>query len=252
VTAPPSLDVDRPPFLQTPGLQALPDLFHGFSTRHGGVSASPFDTANYGMGVEDDAAAVEENMRRLGAHAGFDPARMFMAQQVHGADRLRVRADDLPADIARQSADVVLTDVLGICVAVRTADCVAILLADEDGRGWAAVHAGWRGTAQRAVLRAAEAMRDELGVATGSLRAAIGPAIGPCCFEVGAEVVEGLRPAVPGDESWHGGRRPDGKYFVDLWMANERMLREAGVAQVEVVRLCTSCNPEDFFSHRRD
>jgi YfiH family protein len=241
------------PFLRAALLDAVPGLTHGFTTRHGGVSAPPFDSASYGLDLEEDPAALEENLTRLGRAAGFEPARLRTVQQVHGAEVVRVEAADGAEDVARRQADALWTDAPGVVLGVRTADCVPIVLADEGGRAVAVVHAGWRGTARRVPVRAVEALRRAVSCAAGALRGALGPAIGPCCFEVGDEVVEGLRAAVPGAESaWRSDGRARGKHMVDLWAANGALLRGAGLTAVEALRRCTSCNRADFFSHRRD
>ena len=244
--------MNEAPFLRAGLLGAVPGLVHGFTTRHGGVSKPPFDTANYGLDLEEDPAAAEENLVRLGRAAGFSPARLRTVQQVHGAEVVKVGAEDGAAQTALLQADVLWTDAPGVVLGVRTADCVPIILAASDGRAVAVVHSGWRGTARRAAVRAVETLKRLLAIAPRTLRAAVGPAIGPCCFEVGDEVVEALRGAVPGPM---GDWRRDGKSgraHVDLWAANEALLRGAGLVEVEVLRSCTSCNREDFFSHRRD
>ena len=241
-----------PEFLRAERLGAVPGLIHGFTTRHGGVSQAPFDTANYGLDLDEDPAAVEENLLRLGRAAGFDAAALRTVQQVHGAEVVRVAAEDAPATVAQRQADVLWTDAPGVVLAVRTADCVPILLADPAARAVAVVHAGWRGTARRAVARAVDTLRRTGGIAPREILAAVGPAIGPCCFEVGDEVVEALRAAVPGPMGDWRRQGPSGKSHVDLWAANGALLREAGVADVEVVATCTSCRGDEFFSHRRD
>ncbi len=136
--------------------------------------------------------------------------------------------------------DALLENVPGAVVAVRTADCVPLLLVDERLRAVAAVHAGWRGTVARIAERAVEAMRERFGSQPSDLHAAIGPAIGPCCYEVGPEVAARF-----------GGR---GRGPVDLPAANRRQLIEAGVtpARIYASNLCAMCLPEDFHSFRRD
>jgi YfiH family protein len=142
-----------------------------------------------------------------------------------------------PGQHAGVEADAAVTSVPGAALAVQTADCVPIALAREDGTALAVLHAGWRGLLEGIV---------DAGVAAlgGTPRAAVGPAIGPCCYEVGPEVADPFRRRFGADVV--SGR------MLDLWTAAERALREAGVATVERFDICTSCNPELFFSHRRD
>jgi purine-nucleoside/S-methyl-5'-thioadenosine phosphorylase / adenosine deaminase len=203
-----------------------------FSTRSGGVSDPPFDTLNLGRLTADDEARVAENRRRLAAEVGTDPELLRFNKQVHGA--IVRRAGKLGAP-----GDGLWTDTPGEPVLVFTADCLPVALV-RTGKppAVAALHVGWRGLLAGIV---------QSGVATlgpGDLAAAIGPGIGPCCYEVGEEVARPYRERFGDDVA------PDGR--LDLWTATERALNAAGVADVHRTDLCTSCNPELFFSHRRD
>src|SRR5262249_20626840 len=136
--------------------------------------------------------------------------------------------------------DAILEDTPGSVVAVKTADCIPVLLVDERHHAVAAVHAGWRGTVAGIVGRAIEAMGDRFGTAPVDLHAAIGPGIGKCCYEVGPEVAA------------HFGE--DGRAHIDLTAANHRQLLDAGVtcARIYASNLCTRCRPDEFHSFRRD
>lgn len=208
---------------------------HGFSTRAGGVSSGPWSSLNLGGSVGDDPAAVAENVRRLAARAGL--AGFAAVHQVHG-DRVVEGRPGLPPST---EADAVLSVPGGPAPAVKTADCVPVLLLDRRSGRVAAVHAGWRGTRLRIVARAVEALGEP-----GAVVAAIGPCIGRCCYEVSAELAAEFAGVFGADVV--EGRR------LDLVLANRRALREAGVgeAAIEVVGGCTSCDPARFFSHRRD
>jgi len=204
-----------------------------FSTRAGGVSEGPYDSLNLGRLTGDDVERVDENRRRLCAEIGADAERLALNRQVHST--LVHRAG---AGRRGEPGDGLWTDEPDVPVLAMAADCLPIALVRERGEppAVAVLHAGWRG------LLAGIAAE---GVATlgGRVRAAIGPAIGPCCYEVGPEVSEPfVRAFGPGVVL---GRN------LDLWAAGERALREAGVASVERFALCTSCNAELFFSHRR-
>jgi polyphenol oxidase len=154
-------------------------------------------------------------------------------RQIHSADCVEARG--------RQGVlgegDALLEDTPGNAVAVKTADCIPILLADDRTRAVAAVHAGWRGTVAGIAARAVEAMRARFGAHPADLRAAIGPGIGACCYEVGPEVAAQF------------GR--EGRVRIDLAAENRRQLEEAGVPWIAVAGMCTMCNPE-FHSFRRD
>jgi YfiH family protein len=212
---------------------------HGFTTRGGGVSRPPIDALNLGESVGDDPASVAENWRRLRAAAGVGFARVL---QVHGD---RVLLADRPHG-AGEEADAVATRTPGVAACVSVADCVPLLLADPRAGAVAAVHAGWRGSLAGIAARAVEALV-ALGARPGDLVAAVGPSIGPCCYEVSPELLARFRDAFGADVAAGAGH-------LDLWRANRRVLEGAGVAaaRIDVLGRCTACEPRLFFSHRRD
>jgi polyphenol oxidase len=152
-------------------------------------------------------------------------------------------------------ADIVLSDDPAIALAIQVADCVPLLMADRGGRVVAGVHAGWRGTAVGAAGTAVEAMRSEFGVRPDDLIVSIGPSIGRCCYEVGAELLAAFAATWPADlvERWFS-RDGTGRLVLDLWAANRDQIIAAGVpsSQVHVCRICTASHPEWFASYRRD
>jgi YfiH family protein len=230
------------------GKLAALGLLHGFSTRQGGVSRGAFSSLNLSRDVDDEPAAVEENRRRLARLGAFEPDRLVEMRQEH-SDRVIVlpAGQEPPAD-ARGDALIAFgrDAVLGI----RTADCLAVLLADRRRRAVAAVHAGWRGTLAEVVRRAVEELARR-GCDPGDLVAALGPCIRACCFTVGPEVAERfVREQDPGLARRDG----EGRWHVDLAGANRRQLIRAGVpdAAIEDLSLCSACRAELFFSHRRD
>ncbi len=216
-----------------------PGLRHGFATRTGGVSEGPFSSLNLVAKWGDDPARVAENQRRLGAAAGFDPARLFVARQVHGAQVHEVTAEERPNEVATIEADALVTRVAGHTLAVSTADCTPILLHSEGVI--AAAHAGWRGTVAGIAAQTVAAM----GVPPAQVRAVVGPCICVRCFEVGDEVAAQFDAA-------HVRRDLGPKPHVDLQAANAAALRAAAVGAVEVIEACSVHEPERFFSYRRD
>jgi YfiH family protein len=224
---------------------------HVFTTRLGGVSAPPFDTLNLGRGVGDAPEAVAENRARAARALERDLEAHVEAAQVHGREVVVVsrahRGQTLPG------ADGLITVDPAVMLAIHCADCVPILLSDFRRHVVAAVHTGWRGTAAGAVVAAVVAMTAVFGSDPGDITAAIGPSIGPCCYEVDAPVVERLR-AWP----WHtevlAPSRRRGHWMLDLWEANRRQLVEAGVptSAITTAGLCTAHHPALLFSHRRD
>ena len=225
--------------LESPLLSAFR---HGFTTRAGGVSEPPFDRLNLGGAVGDDPARVAENWDRLERATGLRFARV---RQVHGARVIRAERACEP----REEADAVVSTAEGVAACVSVADCVPVLLADPESGAVAAVHAGWRGTLARAAAEAVAALGRDAGAPAARLLAAVGPAIGPCCYEVSEEVAARFR-----DELGEGTVRAGARPRVDLWHANVRVLAAAGLREdrIDVLGRCTSCERELFFSHRRD
>jgi len=221
----------------------LEGFAHGFTTRRGGTSASPFDGLNLGDAVGDAPACVEANWERLRRAARLDFARV---RQVHG-DRVARAARAGPAE---DEADAVVSAVPGVAACVSVADCVPMLLADPRSGAVAAVHAGWRGTLAGAARRAVQALGDWHGARPEELLAAIGPSIGPCCYEVSVDLAERFRVELGADT----GNPSPGQPRVDLWLGNEGVLRRAGVVRghIHLLRRCTACEDQVFFSHRRD
>jgi YfiH family protein len=205
-----------------------------FSTRRGGVSEGSFDSLNLGLLTHDDPANVEENRRRLCEAAGTDGAGLAMNRQVHAATVNRAEAGERDRE-----GDGLWTDEPGVPMLKVTADCLPIALARQDGEkpALALLHAGRLGLLRGIV---------EAGVAAlgGQLAAVIGPGIGPCCYEVGEDIADAYRARFGADAL----RGPN----LDLWTVAERVLRAAGVESIERLDLCTACNADRFFSHRRD
>lgn len=237
--------------------EVIPPAFvHGFTTRGGGVSAGRFASLNLGARWGDDPAAVAQNRVRVAGTAGVAPDRLHIASQVHGAEVVRVEGGRTAAATERVEADGLFAVEAGVALAVTAADCVPMLLADPLTGACAAVHAGWRGTARGVAVAAVTALR-RAGSAPGDLRAALGPAIGACCFEVGEEVVDALRAAFAGDwprvEARVVRRVPGARTHVDLRAALAAMLVGVGLAEgaIDVEAACTRCDPAGrFFSHR--
>ena len=211
-----------------------------FSTRLGGVSDGAFESLNLGILTADEPDRVVENRRRLCKAVGADAETATMAWQVHGAEVTKAESRGVvtPGTVYER-CDGLWTDRPGQAMMLLTADCFPVALARTDGEARLAVlHVGWRGLLGGIVAAGVEALGE------GSLAAAIGPGIGPCCYEVGDEVAVPFR-ARFGDDVVRGRN-------LDLAEATERALRAAGCASVEGSGLCTSCEADLFFSHRRD
>ena len=234
-------------YYQFAALAAEPGLRHGFFTRLGGVSRSPYASLNVGGSVGDDAEAVAENRRRLYAALELDEARVATPFQVHSTRIVRVGAAEGGRVI--DETDGLLTDEPGMALFLRFADCAPIVLYDRRRRAVGLIHAGWRGALAGIAALAVQAMRAEFGSAPGDLWAGIGPCIGACCYEVGAELGEQfIRRFGPQVVSRHA----MGTVHLDLTQANVLALKEAGVHRAVSADLCTSCHCDEFFSHRRE
>jgi purine-nucleoside/S-methyl-5'-thioadenosine phosphorylase / adenosine deaminase len=225
----------------------IPDGFvHGFPTRTGGVSQGLRASLNLGARWGDERDKVMENRRRLAAAAGYDPERLIATKHVHGTNVLRV-GEPLPEPA---EFDGLVTDRPGDILGAFAADCIPLLFADPVARVAGAAHAGWRGTVAGIGRRVVERM-GELGSRPQDVRVALGPSIGPCCFEVGPEVVEQFTAAFPGvDDLVVRGPRRD---HIDLRRAMRAVLEAAGVRaeHIDAAPPCTRCDPR-FFSYRRD
>lgn len=200
-----------------------------FTIRAGGVSEGPYASLNLGRRTNDLPANVDENRLRLCEEIGAEPEALAFNRQVHSTVVRRATRGG-----RGEEGDGLWTDEPRLPILAFSADCVPIAIARTDGtRVLAVLHAGWRGLAAGIVEAGVQSL------AGGPTAAIVGPAIGPCCYEVGAEV----------SERFDADLTREGK--LDLWRAAERNLRAAGVEHVERVDLCTACHPELFFSHRR-
>lgn len=223
---------------------ALSPVFHHFFTtrqlRFRGGEEGPRDWAR----VADE----------LGVH----PDRLLRPRQVHGTSIVIKRRDDETSgwETGRPRADIILTDDPTVAVAVQVADCVPVLIADRRTGAVAAVHAGWRGTARRVVEVAVRALGEAFRSRPSDLAAALGPAIGPCCYEVGSELLDVFAAAghPPAERNRWFARSEDGRVRLDVPLANRDQLLAAGLAPdaIHVAGLCTASHPELFYSYRRE
>jgi polyphenol oxidase len=257
--------------LQLDPFRKLPWLVHGFSTRIGGISdLNGEKVLNLSFMEWDQRENVEENRRRLQKAIDAKDSKLTAMHQIH-SDVVR-RFETTPE--GRCKGDASVTNQPGLLLAVQTADCVPILLVDPETRAVAAIHAGWRGTLGRITEKTVGRVRQEFGSKPQDLFAAIGPSIGPCCYEVAAEFVskfaaqfadatEYFDEARSGEEpnplQWlnmapPGHQPPPKNVHLDLRKANRSQLLAAGLRaqNVFVSDLCTGCRPDLFFSYRKE
>ena len=215
----------------------LPGARAAFSSRVGGVSDAPYDELNVAIMTGDERERVRENRHRLAAALGRDPERVVMGRQVHGAALREHRAQQDPrvySEVARspEEVDAHSTSNAALTPLVMVADCLPVAMSGRGGVVMA--HCGWRGLAGGMIAEASSSV--------DATAAAIGPGIGPCCYEVGEEVLAEF-------EDLDG--VAEGR-MLDLTAVARALLARAGVTEVESADLCTKCNPELFYSHRRD
>lgn len=224
---------------------------HCFTTRFGGVSTAHLSSLNIGMHRGDDPENVAKNHEILANALGYDVKKSVLAHQVHSdVVRIVTEKDCLGLDHHLQpECDGLVTNTSGLALVVFTADCTPILLHDPVTGAVGAVHAGWRGTAMDIAGKAVRAMEKAFGCESKNIRAAIGPNIGFCCFEVDAEVPTAMTETF--GEAVEKFIRPQGdKYYVNLKEINRHALLRAGVQHIDMSTDCTACSHERFWSHR--
>lgn len=242
-------------FFNFPKLNDLGFIKHGFSSRNGGVSKGHHQWMNLSFSNGDQRDRVLKNFQNFGDALGVELASMVLSDQDHGVNIRTVEAEDRGKGIVKekdyQGVDALITNKPGITLVTQHADCAPIFVADAKNKAIAMIHSGWRGTRGEIAKKTVKKMEKEYGTKVKDLYVGIGPSIGPCCFEVEGDVLEELQKI----EAW---KKQDvivqgkGKYRVDLWKLNKRMLHFIGVPndQIFVTDLCTKCHPDVFFSHR--
>lgn len=243
-------------FFSSDGIDAAGGAAHGFSTRLGGVSEGMWASLNLGASRGDDPDHVRENYRRFFAAIGGSAGKLAMTNQVHGGTVRCVTTADLHADPCGKvsyEADGLMTDLPGVALVIYSADCIPILFYDPVRRVIAAVHAGWRGTAAGIATAAVERMADVFGCNPADILAAVGPGIGPDCFETHEDVPNAMTAALSTAVLRHIKIKENGKFAVDLKAINAMRLEQAGLDpdHIAVSGICTACDPDRFWSHRK-
>jgi len=233
-------------------LARVPGLSHAVSTRRGGVSRAPYDSLNLGLHVGDEPAAVRENRRRFASAVGFATAQVATTRQVHGVEVRTVgRAGALAGSAAPDPAgcDGLVTHERGVFLMGFSADCPLVMCADAGAGVLGLAHTGWRGAFAGIIGKTLAAMA-QLGASPESMVAAISPAIGPCCYEVGGELKDALPEQFKTCERFflpHGG-----KFLLDLPGVCRERLAAGGVREenIESANTCSRCHEDAFFSYR--
>ena len=247
------------PYLSFKALEDTGMVINGFSTRLGGASKGRFATMNFSYSRKDDPADVLENFTRMADALGVERDRMVVSYQTHTTNVRRVTREDEGKGVIRErdyrNVDGLITDVPGITLVTFYADCVPLYLVDPVHHAIGLSHSGWRETVRRMGQVTMDAMKEAFGTRPEDVTACIGPSICRDCFEVGEEVAEAFADAFDPkyrDALYRANAKP-GKYQLDLWKANEIIFQEAGVPkeQIHTTNICTMCNSDYLFSHRR-
>lgn len=250
-------EADGLTFYKSWSLEQTGLVTHGFSARAGGVSEPPFESLNLGLHVGDKPEAVIENRRRCLLALSLEPEGLTTVEQVHGArvavvGPSEVGAGAFDSGLALAGADAMVTNLPGVPLGAFYADCVPVFILDPVNKAIGLAHAGWKGTAAGVVASTLKAMTETYGSSPKDCFAAIGPAIGRCCYDVGRDTADAvwkacsdLRPLV---------RWSDDRWKVDLQLANWLILIGSGVPEssIGLCLRCASCHQEEFFSYRRD
>lgn len=237
----------------SPLLKSLKSIVHTFTTRKGGGTPAPLDSFNLGRHWTTDESKVDamENRKILCDVFGLEAQKLAVPGQQHTNNVHLLTADETekPGPYQFAAIDAIATGLHQQPVLLHFADCVPVMLVDEKQRKICVIHAGWRGTASGIVKKSVELMLKEFESKASDIYAAVGPAIGSCCYETGEEVVSQLNNTVTqGDDLI---KRKDGKPYPDLKAFNAMQLLESGVGNIDVSSWCTACHPEIFYSHRQ-
>ena len=249
------------PLIESPLLQEIRGLRHGFSTRKGGVSKEHLSSLNLGFNLGDEREKVLENFRILGSLFEAKPEDFVLTQQTHSVNVLRVGKEDRGKGIFRErnytDVDALITNEEGVILTAFSADCVPILFYDKGHRAIASCHSGWRGTHGRILARVIEAMQREFSSKPEEIYIAIGPSICKNCYEVSEDVGEAFLEAFPAlrEETKNVSpieRVSEEKFHIDLWELNRIIALEAFIPpeNISISGYCTMERPDLFFSHR--
>lgn len=234
------------------------DIVHFFSTRNGGSSHNEYGTLNIGLNQADLSTNVFENRSRLAQSLGIDVNSFVFARQVHGTKVMRVYESDRGRGLySRATAfpftDGMVTNLSNICLVALAADCVPILFYDPVKKAIGAAHAGWKGTVLKSPRFVIQAMVNEFKCNPSDIIVALGPSAGPCCYEIGKDVIDEITVAFAQPDGILKSSPNPEKAIFNMWETNRLTLVEAGLMNenIEFSNQCTVCNNDTFFSARK-
>lgn len=230
-------------FYTSPNLTNIEFIKHFFSTRIGGISTGIYESLNLGLYTNDVDENVKNNLNKIFSSTKMNRDRITYLKQIHSDRIFQVNKDNY-MDVRGQEGDALITSEKGIPIGVFTADCIPLILVDSYNKVVAVVHAGWKGTALNIAGKVLKHMKINMGTDFKNVAAAIGPSIGPCCFEVGPEVAKRFNFVY----------EKGNKLYVDLWKENVKQITDLGVLgeKITTCSICTSCNSNIFFSYRKE
>ena len=226
------------------------NISHAIFTRHGGCSPKPWKSLNVGSTVGDNRVRVIRNQRLALEAIGCEPKSLYDVWQVHGSNVVCVDNPRDP-DVPHIKADAMVTDKPDVTLFMRFADCVPILLCDPDVQVVGLVHAGWQGTVDKVATKTIKRMTEIYGCRPQNILAGIGPSICVDHYSVGSEVEDKVRDSFQNDSD-RLLQRDRGEVKFDLWAANRLLLSQAGLLEIELANICTACQNDDWYSHRRE
>lgn len=244
-------------YLSYPVLEKTGFVKHGFSTRIGGVSEGIWSTMNLSFTRGDEENKVRENFKRMASAIGTNAENLVFSHQTHTTNVRMMTAEDKGKGFERpldyQDVDGLITNVPGLCLTTFYADCVPLFFVDPEHKAIGLSHSGWRGTVGKIGQETLRKMKEHYGTEPSKVIAAIGPSICQDCYEVSGDVIEEFRKSFDAqywDEIYY--KKENRKYQLNLWKANEIVLKEAGVKPecIAVTNVCTCCNSEVLYSHR--
>ncbi len=249
--------VDAVSYLTFPSFEKYKNLRHCFSTRLGGVSSGIYKSMNLNFNKGDKRENIISNFKILANAIGVDDKTFVASAQTHGTNIRRVgvqhRGIGFYKDKDIENIDGLITNEKNVTLVTYYADCVPLYFYDTKNHAIGLAHAGWRGTVNKIADKILGKMKDEFDSCTKNIVVGIGPSIGPCCFEVDFEVAEKFYKLDDLNPNEFINKSSNGKYLINLWEANKKILLKAGIEDknIEIAKLCTSCNDGLLFSHRK-
>jgi len=250
----------QPEILSLPSIKTKSGtIVAGFSTRIGGLSSSPYATLNFGYHVGDDPEIVTQNRRRFGELIGIEPEKWIAGEQVHGNEVASVTQADagkgaLDYSSTLSGIDGLLTDQTNSLLTACFADCTPLFFWSENTPAVGLAHAGWKGTVGEIAAVMTQRFFQDFGISAHDLKAAIGPSIGPCCYEVDDRVANRVKEISGIDDHDVLEMKDNSRYMLNLQLLNKLILLKSGILAENIftTTLCTSCHTELFFSHRKE